>query len=325
MRKTEPKVGTIYLAGGCFWGVQEFFSRLPGVLETEVGYINGNQENTSYEQLKQTEHAEVVKVSYDAHLIHPAELIYQFFRIIEPTSLDRQGNDIGRQYRTGIYAEEDSLLDLARAIIDRQQLRFQEPIAVEVEEVINYQRAENYHQDYLEKNPGGYCHINPAIAETPLLESSEGPRYPLRDIQAEEKRLADEDQEAYHIMRESGTEAPFTSALNEELGLGIYVDKLSGEPLFSSKDKFDAGCGWPSFSRPLIVSQIKYLQDTSHGMQRVETRAETSDAHLGHVFEDGPTDLGGLRYCINGAALEFIPIEEMEDRGYGDFIPFLEY
>ncbi|OCP19462.1 MULTISPECIES: peptide-methionine (R)-S-oxide reductase MsrB [unclassified Ensifer] len=128
----------------------------------------------------------------------------------------------------------------------------------------------------------------------------------------------------YHVTQESGTERPFTGAYTDNKEPGIYVDIVSGEPLFASADKFDSGCGWPSFTKPIVHANVQEVTDGSHGMIRTEVRSAHADSHLGHVFTDGPADRGGLRYCINSAALRFIPLGEMDAEGYGAYLNQVE-
>ncbi|MGI5829322.1 MAG: peptide-methionine (R)-S-oxide reductase MsrB [Bradymonadia bacterium] len=302
---------SIVVAGGCFWGVEAYFQRVAGVLKTEAAYTNGNSRQTSYNELQNSGHAEAVRIDYDANKISLEEILLHYFRIIDPSSLNKQGNDVGRQYRTGIYYESPA----QKRIIDKvvaQERKKHDTFAVEVRELENYVSAESYHQNYLQKNPNGYCHINPDAADKAL----DTRRYDAPNKDELKSRL---DPLAYQVLFEAATERPHSSALNSETRKGIYVDKSNGDPLFSSAHKFDAGCGWPSFSRPILNKKVLERADTSHGMQRSEVISNSSKGHLGHVFEDGPKELGGLRYCINGAALEFIPYEEMEKRGYGQY------
>ena len=182
----------------------------------------------------------------------------------------------------------------------------------------NFVIAEDEHQDYLTNNPGGYCHIDLNQAHEPLLDQLS---YPKGDLES----LKDDNPLAYEVTQDAATERPFTSELNDENRKGLYVDIVSGEPLFTSNEKYDAGCGWPSFTRSILTQSITYHEDLSLGRERIETKSNFADSHLGHVFGDGPADKGGLRYCINGAALRFIPLEEMEAEGYGDFIVFVKY
>lgn len=345
--KSNKKV--IYLAGGCFWGVEGYFKKLPGVYETEVGYANGKTDNTDYSKISATDHAETVKVCYDKSRISLEEILLHYFRIIDPLSVNKQGNDIGRQYRTGVYYEDDfdpaksfnSASDIASAndsssasdtasandsssgsdsgsdlkIIDKifaYEEELHGPIAVEKSALKNFIKAEDYHQDYLDKNPGGYCHIDISLSSKPLFSE----KYTMP---SDDKLIDMLDNTAYNVMRKSSTEAPGSSPLNEEFRHGIYVDKITGEPLFCSTDKFNAGCGWPSFSKPITTDKLTEHVDTSHMMVRTEVVSKNSNSHLGHVFDDGPIEKGGLRYCINGAALRFVPYEKMDEEGYSDY------
>ena len=301
----------IYLAGGCFWGVEGYFKKLPGVYETEVGYANGKTDDTDYANVAATDHAETVKVCYDKSRISLEEILSHYFRIIDPLSVNRQGNDIGRQYRTGVYYIDDDDSKIIDKVFNYEK-KLHGPIAVEKSALKNFINAEDYHQDYLDKNPGGYCHIDLSLSSKPLFDE----KYAMP---SDDKLKEILDQTSYNVMRKSATEAPGTSPLNNENRPGIYVDKITGEPLFCSSDKFDAGCGWPSFSKPITSDKLVEQVDTSHMMVRTEVVTKNSNSHLGHVFDDGPIEKGGLRYCINGTALRFIPLEKMDEEGYGDY------
>lgn len=312
----------IYLAGGCFWGVQKYINLINGVMATEVGYANGSTANPTYADVvrNNTGHAETVKVTYDPNKIALEYLLNLFYSVINPVSVNKQGNDIGTQYRTGVYYVDKADYDTIRATLDHLQKNYTEPLAVELMELNNYYTAEDYHQMYLNKNPGGYCHVTPQnFAE--LVRLQQETKYPVKP-QDELKSALTALQ--YEVTQNSATEPPFANEYNDNFEDGIYVDITSGEPLFSSKDKFDAGCGWPSFAKPIKESLVTLSLDTSHGRIRTEVRSENSDSHLGHVFEDGPTELGGLRYCINSAALRFIPKSEMKAEGYGDLLYMFE-
>lgn len=314
----NTNIKIIYLAGGCFWGTEGYFKKLKGVLKTIVGYANGDSENTNYEIVSSTDHAETVKIYYDFSKISLTEILLHYFRIIDPKSINRQGADIGRQYRTGIYWEKgDSESEkTAREFIEYEESKIGK-VAVEISEIKNFVKAEDYHQDYLDKNPGGYCHVNLAMADDPIIDDD-------REFLDEQNKKEKLDEASFSVMANSGTERPFSSELNDEYRKGIYVDKLSKKPLFASSDKFDAGCGWPSFSRPIVSNYLDEKKDYSLGMNRTEVRSISSNSHLGHVFPDGPQEMGGLRYCINGAALEFIPYDEMDEKGYSDYKIFVK-
>ena len=307
----------IYLAGGCFWGLEEYFSRISGVLQTSVGYANGQVETTNYQLIKETDHAETVQVVYDEKVVSLREILLYYFRVIDPLSVNQQGNDRGRQYRTGIYYLEEADLPTINTVVREQELLIGRKIAVEVEKLRHYILAEDYHQDYLKKNPSGYCHIDVRDAEKPLIDAANYEK-PSQAVLRESLS-----EESYRVTQEAATEAPFSNAYDQTFEEGIYVDITTGEPLFFAKDKFASGCGWPSFSRPISKELIHYYQDLSHGMERIEVRSRSGNAHLGHVFTDGPQELGGLRYCINSASLRFIAKDEMEEAGYGYLLPYL--
>ena len=307
----------IYLAGGCFWGLEEYFSRISGVLQTSVGYANGQVETTNYQLIKETDHAETVQVIYDEKVVSLREILLYYFRVIDPLSVNQQGNDRGRQYRTGIYYLDEEDLPTIYALVQEQERMLGRKIAVEVEKLRHYILAEDYHQDYLKKNPGGYCHIDVRDAEKPLIDAA---NYEKPSQATLRENLSEE---SYRVTQEAATEAPFSNAYDQTFEEGIYVDITTGEPLFFAKDKFASGCGWPSFSRPISKELIHYYQDLGHGMERIEVRSRSGNAHLGHVFTDGPQELGGLRYCINSASLRFIAKDEMEEAGYGYLLPYL--
>lgn len=311
-------IKTLYLAGGCFWGLEAYFSHITGVIDTTSGYANGRVETTNYQLLKDTDHAETVQITYDSEAITLRELLLYYFRVIDPTSVNRQGADVGRQYRTGIYYTTEEDLPIIQQLMTEQQALVKAPLAVEVEPLRHYILAEEYHQDYLEKNPGGYCHINVNQAYVPLVDPA---KYQKPDIDTLKSQLTEEQ---YLVTQENATERPFTNAFNDTFEEGIYVDITTAEPLFFASDKFESGCGWPSFTRPISSDVVQYYQDNSHNMRRIEVRSRIGDAHLGHVFEDGPEAEGGLRFCINSAALKFIPKEEMEQEGYGYLLPYME-
>lgn len=315
-------LSTIYLAGGCFWGVEAYFQRIGGVVDAASGYANGHTEHPSYEDVcrRNSGHAETVKVVYRSSRISLADILRHYFRLIDPLSVNRQGNDIGSQYRTGIYYTDEADLPVIRAALAEEQQKYAQPLAVECLPLQHFYPAEEYHQDYLDKNPGGYCHIDLSLAAVPLP----GKTAARQPFHAESWQKPDQDAllrqltpEQFRITQENGTEYPFSHEYDRLFAPGLYVDIVSGEPLFASSDKFDSGCGWPSFSRAIGEDALTARQDLSHGMQRVEVRSRHADSHLGHVFPDGPAERGGLRFCINGASLRFVPLEKMDEEGYG--------
>jgi len=315
MNKTEKE---IYLAGGCFWGVEGYFRQILGVKETDTGYANGKTDSTTYKTVKETDHAETVKIIYNPNIVSLTELLARYFKIIDPFSVNKQGNDEGRQYRTGIYYTDNSDAEEIRQFVKFMEKKYSKTLAVETGPLRNFILAEDYHQDYLEKNPGGYCHINLNLANEPLYDES---RFTVPSKSELKKKLTDEQ---YRVTQEKATERSFSNSYYKLNDKGIYVDIVTGKPLFSSADKYDAGCGWPSFTKPITTDALQYLTDKSLGMERTEVISKKGNSHLGHVFEDGPQDKGGLRYCINGAALKFIPYNEMEALGYEDYMPYVK-
>ena len=310
---------TIYLAGGCFWGVQKYFDQFNGVISTEVGYANGPDRAPSYEEVcKSSGHAETVKVEYDESVISLTELLKYFFLVIDPTSINKQGNDTGIQYRTGIYYTSEDQLQEAQGAYESEEQKVGGKLTVELEPLRNFFTAEEYHQKYLEKKPGGYCHIPEKLFKMEKLESGKFEKESPDALRARIGKLA------YEVTQRAATERAFTGEYDEFFEKGLYVDIVSGEPLFTSTDKYDSGCGWPAFTKPVKDDALKNKTDLSHGMIRTEVKSAGADSHLGHVFTDGPKDRGGLRYCINSAALRFIPYEDMEREGYGDYIKLIE-
>lgn len=312
----------IYFAGGCFWGTEHFFKQVRGVVGTEVGYANGNVENPNYKLVitGTTNFAETVKVKYDPTIVSLDLLIDLYFKTIDPTTINRQGNDVGTQYRTGVYYTDETDLPLIQRHFDELAKTYKVPIRIELMPLKNFYTGEEYHQDYLDKNPGGYCHIGRDLFE---LARNANPEIVYQKPSDEVLRETLSPLQ-YQVTQNSATERPFANEYNGEFREGIYVDITTGEPLFVSSDKFESGCGWPSFSKPIQESLIEEIRDTTHGMIRTEVRSKTGDAHLGHVFDDGPRELGGLRYCINSASLKFIPKENMEKEGYGKYIALVK-
>ena len=305
----------IYLAGGCFWGTEKYIASIHGVLSTEVGYANGKTLNPTYEEVctNNTGHAETVHVVYDPGIVSLAFLLELYYEAIDPTSYNRQGGDFGIQYRTGIYYVDDKDLPVIESSISKLQKRIDKPIAIEVKRLENFSPAEEYHQKYLDKNPAGYCHIGRSKIEkaaNAIIDPADFKAPETEELHALSKMQFD-------VTQNAATEPPFQNQYFDSFRSGIYVDITTGEPLFASSDKFESGCGWPSFSKPIDPNVVRQKEDRSHGMLRTEIRSRVGNAHLGHVFDDGPVESGGLRYCINSASLRFIPKEDMEQEGYG--------
>ena len=333
---------TIYLAGGCFWGTEHFLSLVHGVIEAEVGYANSNVPNPTYREVctGRTGAAETVKVIYNPKEVSLPFLLNLYYKTIDPTSLNKQGNDRGTQYRTGIYYTDPSERPVIEQSLEQLQQHYNKPLAIEVGPLENFYPAEDYHQDYLDKNPGGYCHINPGlfklareVRDTTLLNQEAQESVENNNVGSLERTYTKpSDKELrnkltalqYEVTQNAATERPYSNEYDKEFRPGIYVDIVTGEPLFLSTDKFESGCGWPAFSKPISPDLVKGYVDTSHGMNRIEVRSKSGDSHLGHVFNDGPAETGGLRYCINSASLKFIPLADMKKEGYGDLIPLVK-
>lgn len=317
------KLKEIYLAGGCFWGLEAYMQKIDGVEDAVSGYANGKTENPKYQDLHTSGHAETVKVVYNPDMVSLEELLEYYLRVVDPVSINKQGNDTGTQYRTGVYYTNNSEKTIIEKVLANEQNKYDKPIAIEVLPLQQFFIAEEYHQDYLDKNPGGYCHIDLSLADKPLSDKDisksnepeiDASKYPRPSNDELKKQLTDEQ---YQVAVNSDTERPFANEYWNNFEKGIYVDITTKEPLFVSTDKFESGCGWPSFSKPINEDVVKYSEDDSFNMNRTEVRSRSGNAHLGHVFDDGPKESGGKRYCINSASLEFIPYEKMDERGYG--------
>ncbi|MBE5960878.1 MAG: peptide-methionine (R)-S-oxide reductase MsrB [Lachnospiraceae bacterium] len=309
-------------AGGCFWCMVKPFEAFDGVISVVAGYTGGKIPNPTYQEvcLGNTGHYEAVEITYLEEMVSYRELLEAFFMSIDPTDDGGQFHDRGDSYKTAIFYHTEK----QRRIADqyREELaesgRFVKKIVTPILPAKEFYPAEEYHQDYYKKNSFRYKLYYQGSGRKDYLEKtwkkSEEEKEALRE------RLTPIQ---YKVTQENGTEAPFSNEFDHHFEEGIYVDVVSKKPLFSSKDKYNSGCGWPAFTKPLNRGFVSEKRDLSHGMFRTEVRSRYADSHLGHVFEDGPKETGGLRYCINSAALEFIPKEEMEERGYGEYLRFV--
>ncbi len=302
----------IYLAGGCFWGTEAYFAEITGVIATSVGYANGNDAQASYRTIAQTGHAETVRVQYDPAIVGLPFLLEMYYKIIDPCSVNRQGNDIGTQYRTGIYYTNANDLPVITASINQLSQQLSCNVAIEVAPLLHYIEAEEYHQNYLQKNPSGYCHIGRAtIAAAKGATPTPDLREALTPLQ-------------YEVTQNAATEPPYQNEYWDFYADGIYLDITTGKPLFASVDKFPCHAGWAAFAKPIAEHIITEHEDNTLGRQRTEVKSKHGNAHLGHVFEDGPAELGGLRYCINSAALKFVPKDELKAAGLGEYLKIFE-
>ena len=334
MQPQNPTLAVATLAGGCFWCVEADLEKLPGVASVVSGYTGGDEPNPTYEQVSngRTGHYEAVQVHFDPALVSYREILDVFLRHIDPTDPDGQFADRGRQYRTAIFVADAGQRAEAEAALAALAAtgRFARPISTAILPLTAFTEAEAYHQDYWRTHPGPYKTYRTGSGRDRYLARIWGQpetpaKSPGQDWRAFVRPSDDELRArltplAYDVTRQNGTERPFDNAYWDNKAPGLYVDIVSGEPLFTSRDKFDSGTGWPSFTRPIRPEAVAEHDDNSLFAQRTEVRSRLADSHLGHVFADGPAPTG-LRYCINSAALRFVPAKEMAASGYGDFLP----
>lgn len=313
---SQEKENVIYLAGGCFWGLEKLMQSIPGVIDAQSGYANGTgKADAKYQTILggKTGFRETVRVEYDPAKVSLDHLLLAYFYVIDPTVLNKQGNDTGTQYQTGIYYTNTQAQAVVERIVELERGRHK-VFAVEVGPLKNYYPAEEYHQNYLDKNPSGYCHISPAKIRLLSTLKIDAGAYKKPAAETIRDKLT---AEQFQVTQQNGTERPFRNEFWDKFAKGIYVDIVTGEPLFSSTDKYQSSCGWPAFTKPIEAPLIVERKDTSHGMVRTEVRSRSGNSHLGHVFTGDRESPNGIRYCINSASLRFIPYEQMEAEGYG--------
>lgn len=342
VRGNTATTASLLIAGGCFWCVEADIEKVPGVQGAVSGYAGGSTDNPTYENYSKGGHKEVVEVTYDPTVVSFESLIIYGLKHMDPTDGEGSFYDRGVQYGPALYyatVEEREVIERVIAEINEQG-PYAAPLAVAVLERPQFWPAEDYHQDYYKGALSSvkYQYYRRASGRDAFIAQhwgdDTGPNVPWREVAPPEiardwRSFVKPDDAtlkatlspmAYKVTQQDGTEPAFTSEYDAFYEAGIYVDVVSGEPLFSSADKFDSGTGWPSFTKPITPQAVTEHTDKKLWMTRTEVRSAIADSHLGHVFPDGPADRGGLRYCMNGVALRFVPLNEMEEAGYGEYM-----
>ena len=333
MDQMNAKTRVATVAGGCFWCVESDLEKLTGVLKVVSGYTGGTGANPTYETYAKEGHVEAVQVFYNPGKITYEAILDAFWRHIDPTDAGGQFGDRGSYYRSVIFYHDEEQKRIAEK--SREELeksgRFGKPVVTEILKFTKFYDAEEYHQDYYKKNPLRYKYYRHGSGRDQFLENvwkkdqgaatpASDKTYRKPDEQTLRKKLTPLQ---YDVTQKEDTEPAFQNEYWNNKKEGIYVDVASGEPLFSSLDKYDSGTGWPSFIRPLEPGHVVEKQDNTLFMQRTEVKSRYGGSHLGHVFPDGPAPTG-LRYCMNSAAMRFIPKEDLEKEGYGRYLKLFE-
>jgi peptide methionine sulfoxide reductase msrA/msrB len=309
-------------AGGCFWCMVKPFDQFDGVESVTAGYTGGTVPDPAYKTVcsGKTGHVEAVQIIFDPKKISYEQLLTLFWRQIDPTDDGGQFNDRGSSYRTAIFyhnEEQKRLAEASRNALEKEK-RFSKPIVTKILPISEFYKAEAEHQNFYKTNPERYEFYAQGSGRLDFQTKNWDKNYPNREIL--QKKLT---KMQFEVTQNSATEPAFNNEYWNNNAEGIYVDIIDGTPLFTSKDKFDSNCGWASFSKPISDTKIIEKPDFSHGMKRLEVRSFSANSHLGHVFNDGLKEHGGRRYCINSAAIRFIPKEKMQEEGYGNLLPLV--
>lgn len=300
-------------AGGCFWCMVKPFDEYEGVGSVISGYTGGYTKNPTYEEVctDLTGHIEAIQITFDDEIISYKELLDIYWSVIDPTQVGGQFADLGHHYKTVIFYHDE--VQKEKAEKSKEELGksglYNKPIVTEIRKAETFYPAEDYHQYYYKKNPKRYNNYYQGSGRAKHVEKILAKKN-LTPLQ-------------YEVTHNCATEPPFNNEYYNNFEEGIYVDIISGEPLFTSRDKFNSGCGWPSFAKPIEKEKLDFYEDFSNNMERIEVKGSKSGAHMGHIFDDGPKEMGGLRFCINSASLRFIPKENMIEKGYGEYLKYL--